>query len=127
MPRPTIMRLREEIERENKSSSVVVVGAGDCLRLENLVCVDAEGKEFERYDTLYVAKDVVRNGTTHRSFTPYQAITHFEQEGKGFFVPSFSLSCNILAALYAHKDIPEAHAVLQQYRYHRAGSGWQAQ
>jgi len=100
--------------------------ASGYLVLENLQCVGSDGKVFEKYDKILVAKDVVRNPDgTHSRFTPYRAIAHFE--GKGLFLPSFALSCNILRALYENRDDPEVGKVLMQYKDYGSGWGWHAQ
>src|SRR3989338_759387 len=53
---------RQDLLRENiPVESIVPARAlhiGDCIRLENIVCVDADGVEFERYDQLYVRRDI---------------------------------------------------------------------
>src|SRR3989344_4577478 len=111
----------------------------DHIILRDLRCVDANGTIFEQYPELHVARDVVRTGTGHRSFTPYQAISYFDQQQPtGLFLPSVALSCNILAALfsaavekqadgsYKTKDAT-AKALLDHYKDHGAGYGWQAQ
>src|SRR3989338_4296350 len=102
-----------------------VTSAADFLVLENIVCVGADKKIFERHDKLYVAKDVERNGNAHVDFTPYEATTHFEK--KGLFLPSFALSCNLVAALYQNRGKADVKKVLEQYKDHGAGYGWQAQ
>ena len=111
----------------------------DHLILRDLRCVDADGTVFEQYPELHLARDVVRNGTSHRSFTPYQAISYFEQQQPaGLFLPSVALSCNIVAALftlavekqadgsYKTKDAT-AKLLLDHYKDHGAGYGWHAQ
>ncbi|MBN2459900.1 hypothetical protein JXB28_06470 [Candidatus Woesearchaeota archaeon] len=121
------------------------IGSG-FITLENIACVDASGKVIEKYDRLYVAVDVARKPSaeqepgeaTHVSLTPYQAIAYFEQQNNGLFLPSFALSCNILAALFSgavkkEKDGNYAtldtnlKQVLDQYLDHGAGLGWHAQ
>ncbi len=102
-----------------------ITNAADFLVLENIVCVGADKKVFERHDRLYVAKEIERDASAQINFTPYQAATHFEQ--KGLFLPSFALSCNIVAALYQNKSNADIRKVLEQYKDHGAGYGWQAQ
>jgi len=111
--------------KEPSQSPVKVFSKDDYLVLEDLVCTDAEGNVFERYDNLYVRKDVERNNANQVDFTPYQAIVHFESQNH--FLPSFALSCNILATLYADKTNLESNAVLMQYKDKGNGYGWQAQ
>jgi len=113
--------------------------ANDFITLENVVCIGSDGKSFERYDKIDIATDVERQSDKkHISFTPYQAITHFESQGNGLFLPSFALSCNILTALYGKAVRKEANGeyttldvhlkrVLDQYINHGVGYGWQAQ
>jgi len=107
------------------------------LTLTDIECVDADGTVFEKYEKLLVANDVVRDVTgNHIDFTPYEAITHFEE--KGGFLPSMALSCNILAKLFdkAVRKKPEgsyemldseAKAALDSYRNYGPGWGWHAQ
>ena len=51
----------------------------------------------------------------------------FYFEDKGLFLPSFALSCNILAALYSKRNDPEINKVLMQYKDKGTGNGWHAQ
>ncbi|MBN1792415.1 hypothetical protein JW826_01905, partial [Candidatus Woesearchaeota archaeon] len=111
----------------------------DFITLENVVCIGSDGKSFERYDKIDIATDVERQAEKkHVSFTPYQAITHFENRGNGLFLPSFALSCNILAALFGKAVKKEKNdeyttldanlkKILDQYLNHGAGYGWHAQ
>src|SRR3989338_6698593 len=111
----------------------------DHILLRDIRCIDADGTVFEQYPELRVACDIVRTGTGHRSFTPYLAISYFEQQQPaGLFLPSVALSCNIVAALftlavekqvdgsYKTKD-PIAKALLDHYNNHGAGHGWHAE
>ncbi len=105
------------------------------LIFQNITCVGADNQPFEHYDALSVITDVVReNGTysnstvqKHKSFTPYQAISFFEQQRNGLFSPSFALSCNVLVASYLNKNRPACEALLQQYKDYGSGYGWHAQ
>jgi hypothetical protein len=100
--------------------------ASDFITLEKIVCVDARGNVIEKHDKLQVRKDVERKPDgNHINFTPYNATVHFENSG--LFLPSFALSCNILAALYANRNDAEIQKVLMQYKDHGVGRGWQAQ
>ncbi|HLC78059.1 MAG TPA: hypothetical protein VJH92_02965, partial [Candidatus Nanoarchaeia archaeon] len=61
------------------------------LVLENIVCVDADGKEFEKYDHIYVRKDIFRDAQGKSvNFNPYQAVVHCEENN--LFLPSFALT-----------------------------------
>ncbi len=103
-----------------------VTSLADYIKLENISCVDAEGHEFERYGELYVAKDIVRNpDNSHISKTPYQWAVYFEPQG--LFLPSFALSCAIVAALYQQKGNQEVEKVLHHYKNKGNGTGWHAQ
>src|SRR3989344_5320123 len=115
---------------------VTVTNSGDVMLLHNLSCVDAAGKVFEQYNTLAVNKDIFRDrGAAQHNFTPYQAIVY--SESKGLFLPSMALSCNIVAALFQRAVKLEngnyttldqnAKKVLDQYKDHGPGYGWQAQ
>ena len=118
---------KEEAAPSPKSPQVSVQDAGDFLKLENIVCTGADGKPFEQYDELYIAKDIFReqNGWI-KSFTPYQAIAHSEQHG--LFLPSFALSCNILVALFNQRNNNhEVAKVLQQYNNYGSYCRWHAQ
>jgi len=105
------------------------------LVFENITCVGADNKPFEHYDKLSVIADVVRgNGTydystvqKHQPFTPYQGISFFEQRGKGLFLPSMALTCNLVVASYLNKNQPACEALLQQYKNNGPGQGYHAQ
>ena len=99
--------------------------AGDYITLENIVCTDADGNEFERYEQLYVLKDIFRDGKKQKNFTPYNAAVYCEQNG--LFMPSFALTCNILQALYQQKSNSELKTVLDQYKDKGNGFGYHAQ
>lgn len=104
-----------------------VINAGDFLKLENIVCVDADGTVFESYPELYIAKDIVRkpSGNDPENKNPYQWVVYFEQQG--LFLPSFALTCNILEALFRRKVDTEAKKVLDQYKNKSNGNGNHAQ
>ncbi|MEK6899832.1 MAG: hypothetical protein AABX05_01785 [Nanoarchaeota archaeon] len=118
------------------SPQVTVSTVGDFLHLGNISCVDADGNTFEQYNNLAVSKDIFRNGQAYITLTPYQAVVH--SQGKGLFLPSIALSCNIVAALfqqavrmgangaYTTLDL-EAKKVLDQYKDYGSGHGWHAQ
>lgn len=96
------------------------------LVLEDISCVDADGTVFEQYDRLEVAKDVFRdNKGVHMNFTPHAGAVYSEE--RGLFLPSFALTCNILAALYAGMADVDFARVLQQYIDTDCGCGWHAQ
>src|SRR3989344_9342690 len=115
---------------------VTVTNLDDFLVLENLSCVDANGNIFEQYPELRVRKDIFRDQNRGQvNFTPYQAIVY--SESKGLFLPSMALSCNIVATLFQRAVKLEngnyttldqnAKKVLDQYKDHGPGYGWQAQ
>ncbi|MBI4980265.1 hypothetical protein HZC30_01755 [Candidatus Woesearchaeota archaeon] len=115
----------------------LVSTAGDYLKLENLVCTDADGTVFESYPELYLAKDIIRNQQGDEvSLTPYQASVYCEQNG--LFLPSFALTSNILAVLFQKAVQKQADGtyttldaevkkVLDQYKDHGSGYGYHAQ
>lgn len=109
--------------------------------LQNIRCVGSDGNVFEQYAELRVQSDVVRQGNTqnssHRSFTPYNAILHFESAGEQF-LPSMALSCNVLVGLFraavqknddgTYTTLDEhAKQILDQYKNYGSGYGWHAQ
>ncbi len=102
-----------------------VSSAKDYIVLENIVCRDADGKAFEHYPKLFVRKEIERDGHQQINHNPYDWIPYFED--MGLFLPSFALSCNILAALYNKRSDPEINRVLMQYKDHGPGYGWHAQ
>ena len=117
--------LIEEYLREHEPKNPSVRSLEDALVLENISCVDADGNVFERYDHLEVGNDISRNSDGSQvNFTPYQAIVHCEEQGS--FLPSFALTCNILAVLSKSNDA-EARRVLMQYRDKGNGIGYHAQ
>jgi len=100
--------------------------ASDFITFENIVCVDSKGTVIEKYDALQVRKDVERKPDgTHTRFNAYAAGVHFES--KGLFLPSFALSCNILAVLYANRNDADVRKVLMQYKDYGPEYGWHAQ
>ena len=105
----------------------VITSAADFLLLENITCVDSNNNPFEKYDKLQVRKDIFRNGQNGQlNFTPYNAAVHCEQNG--LFLPSFALTCNIVAALYQNKNnSAEAKKLLDMYKDKGDGNGWHAQ
>src|SRR3989338_5722534 len=98
---------------------------GDFLTLENISCVDADGNVFESYDHLDVARDIFRADCKQVSRTPYAHAVHCEE--MGLFLPSFALTCNIVARLYEGKSDAHVEKVLQQYKDKGNGAGWHAQ
>ncbi len=93
----------------------VLIVPGSYLRLENIVCVDADGNVFEQYPELEVRTDVFKDEEDNiLFFTPYNAARSAEEQG--CFNPSFALHCAIIAALYQGRDDPLHAAVLQQYK-----------
>ena len=120
---PNVEAAKAEGEKNISDSNVHSID--DFLLIPDIQCVAADGAVFERYYLIYVAKDVERDGSNHVNFTPYKAISYFE--GKGMFLPSFVLSCNVLAYLFANKNNKDAQKLLMQYKDHGAGYGWHAQ
>ncbi|MEK6905121.1 MAG: hypothetical protein AABX24_01845, partial [Nanoarchaeota archaeon] len=113
-------------EEPAPNGSPTITNAANFLVLENLVCVGADKKVFELHDRLYVAKDVERDAQkSNIDFTSYKAASHFEK--KDLFLPSFALTCNIVAALYKNRSNADIKKVLDQYKDHGAGYGWHAQ
>ncbi len=110
----------------NNAAPVTVTNLDDFLVLHNISSVDADGTIFEQYPKLRVRKDIFRDQNGGQvNHTPYDWIVHCEQNG--LFLPSFALSCNIVAALYKNRNNADANALLQQYKNHGAGWGYQAQ
>src|SRR3989338_1083715 len=86
----------------------------DYIILENITCTDADRNIFEKYDKIYVKKDIEKNDKGNaRQFTPYNAVVCLEE--KRLLLPSFALTCNILKTLYQNKSNPDIEKVLQQY------------
>jgi len=115
---------------------VKVVDAKEFITLEGIMCYGSDGKVFEQHDKLGFAKDVVRKpDKSHASFTPYNAILHFEKSGNGLFLPSYACQTVALVALFnasvkKKKDgsfeviNPDLEKVLQQYKDYGPGYGW---
>jgi len=137
----TIPIPKDEPEKDEDQDSLPpavpdVTSIDNFIVLKNIRCVDADGRVFEEYPELYVAKDIIRRAdVTHEYFNPYQAAEYFEQ--KGLFLPSMALSCNIVVRLfqtavekkgtrYIVKDA-ESKKILDQYKDYGAGYGGQAQ
>ena len=80
------------------AAAPVVTSLADYVKLENIQCVDADGTVFEKYNTIYVRKDVEKDAAGKRLMvTPYSAIKHCESFG---FLPSAALMANIHVAIY---------------------------
>ena len=115
---------------------VKVVDAKDFITLEGIMCYGSDGKVFEQHDKLEFAKDIVRKpDKSHASFTPYQAIAHFEKSGNGLFLPSYACQTVALVNLFnasVKKKAdgtfevinPALEKVLQQYKDYGPGYGW---
>ena len=98
----------------------------DYLVLKDISCVGSDGKVFEHYDELRVAKDIARNTDgSQMNFTLYNAAAYFEKQGS--FLHSMALGCNILKLLYENKDDAEVNKVLMQCKNKGNGYGWHAQ
>ena len=110
----------EPIEQKNP-----IISDGEYITLENMACVDADGNVFESYERLDVARDIFRSGNAQVSRTPYTHAVHCKE--MGLFLPSFALTCNIVARLYEERNDPEIERVLQQYKDKGNGFGWHAQ
>ena len=81
---------------------------------------------LEHHPELRVRKNIFRDQNNAQvNHTPYDWIVHCEQNG--LFLPSYALTCNIVAALYRNRNNPDANALLQQYKNHGTGYGWHAQ
>ena len=126
------MALIERLPRPKKTEpknpeppSRISFSEGDFLTLEDLSCVDADGNVFESYDHLDVARDIFRADGKQVSRTPYNHVVHCEE--MGLFLPSFALTCNIVARLYEGKSDAHVEKVLQQYKDKGNGAGWHAQ
>jgi hypothetical protein len=104
----------------------MTINTKDYIILENIICTDSNDKPFETYPQLFVRKDIERDDKQkHINHTPFDWIPYFE--GKGLFLPSFALSCNILEALYNKRSDPEFNKVLLQYKDKGNGYSWHAQ
>ena len=110
----------EPIEQKNP-----IISDGEYITLENMACVDADGNVFESYERLDVARDIFRSGNAQVSRTPYTHAVHCKE--MGLFLPSFALTCNIVARLYERRSDAKIERVLQQYKDKGNGFGWHAQ
>jgi len=98
----------------------------DFIELHDIECVDADRTVFEQYDTICVPKDILCGADGKQmNFTPHAAAVYCESNG--LFLPSFALSCNIVAALFAGRPNPDIERVLQQYKDKGTGTGWHVQ
>src|SRR3989344_6347623 len=114
------------VEPKGKKKRKEIKSLDDSLVLENIVCVDADGNEFEKYDLLAVRKDIFRDADgKHISFTLYNAVLHCEENN--LFLPSFALTCNVVASLFKNKTDSAAKLVLDQYQNHSGDFGYHAQ
>ena len=114
LPRPKNPEPKNPEPKNPEPPSRISFSEGDFLTLEDLSCVDADGNIFERYDRLDVARDIFRADGKQINRTPYNHAVHCESNG--LFLPSFALTCNIVARLYEGKSDAHAEKVLQQYK-----------
>jgi hypothetical protein len=104
------------------------INLNDFLRLENINCTDSNGVVYEHYDSLLLRKDVERGHNTYPKPNWLESIfskadpdynelkfAKFYMSEQGLFLPSFALTCNILAELYANKNNVKFAKVLNQY------------
>lgn len=130
---------------DNDNPDVNIIDAKDFLILEDIVCYGSDGKIFEQHDKLEIAKDVMRSAKEfydatkkkpkHVDFTPYQAISHFEKQKNGLFLPSYACQTVALVKLFQASvrkkqdgsfEIinQEFEKVLQQYKNYGPGHGY---
>jgi len=129
-------QIPDEQNDQLSPSNERVVDAVDFLMLSDVECVDATGSVFEKYREILVAKDIIRNADKSQvNFTPYKGAKYFQDNplqsvdgnSLNMFLPSFALSCNIVARLYDQKSDPEVNKVLMQYKDKGNGYGWHCQ
>ena len=122
-----VLPRQEALNTEPEQVSLPTVSnTKDDIILENIVCRNSNGKVFEQYPKLFIKKDIERDENQAQiNHTPYDWISYFED--KGLFLPSFALSCNILATLYSKRSDAEINKVLMQYKDKGNGTGWHAQ
>lgn len=95
------------------------------MTLEDISCIDYDGNVFERYDKLELVEDVAI-----ASHNQIEVLNYFNGNNEGFFIPSFALTCNILAKLLKKTDSNDtnekAHAkmFLNQYSSILSHKGW---
>ena len=98
----------------------------DYVVLQDIKCVGSDGSVFEEYPLLHIAKEVIkRDETRPRKFTLLEGIAYFDSKPE--FLPSFALTCNILARCYEKREEPEYKSILAQYAGIGTGRGWYAQ
>ncbi|MDO8511523.1 MAG: hypothetical protein Q7S55_05150 [Nanoarchaeota archaeon] len=115
---------KAELVKHDRTPRVYSVN-NNFLAVENIQCVDDDGKVFEQYNHLAFSKDIFRKGGKIINFTPYNAAVHCEKNE--LFLPSFALTCNIVVALSQNRDNADANALLQQYKNQGGGHGYHAQ
>ena len=128
------LRLQEVVgkmkeHKERKPAGLVsIADKSDYLLLKDVCCTDVNGNVFENYDELFVNKTLEKNQNGELVFfTPYNGTAHFEKQASGVYLPSFALSCNILAALWQNKNNPECERILLMYKNKGNGNGWHCQ
>jgi serine/threonine protein kinase len=124
-------------DSDSGQSYIKIIDAKDFITLENVVCYGSDGKVSEQHDKLAFAKDIVRqkDGKGYASFTPYNAILHFEEQNNGLFLPSYACQTVALVALFQasvrkRQDgsfeviNPELEKFLQRYKNYGPGHGY---
>jgi hypothetical protein len=113
-----LKKKKKSEEASDKNPGVKISSNDGYITLKNIVCIDSEGKPFEQYDKIMVKKNIgIDTNNDPIKITPYEAITYFEKQNNGLFLPSLALTCNILAALYGNRVDDDIGAkVLMQYK-----------
>lgn len=147
IPEPEIQRMLRELEAGTLfpqpppiTTPYIAGSLDDFLIFRNISCVDADDTVFEHYPELYVRKDVLHDVKGGQEINGhYRALVHCEENG--LFLPSFALTCNIVALLYpeaVRKEVDGTYTtldkdvkkVLDAYKNNEIGSsdtGWHAQ
>lgn len=101
---------------------VKVTDSGDFFILKDIVCFNYQGKPFEVYPQLEIAKDCLRHEESPVIMSRNAAVSRFNALEDGSFLPSFALQCAILEALYQNRTLPGSKEILKSY-YEMHGPG----
>ena len=128
IPAPVVPVNEEAKKKEMKARAKkpsAIFSDSEFLRFDNISCYAADGHVTEHYDVLHVRKDIFRDGPEQINRTPYAHALYCE--GNALFLPSFSLTCNLLAYAFVRKDDSSYRSFLEQYKDKGNGNGWHAQ
>ena len=118
MANPKLIELAKELGNESEPGEPLThKRQGNYATLQSIVCTDKDEVLFEQAAELRVAQGVIRDDK-HRAkeFTFIGGVQEIPKAMNGWYMPSFALTCGILAKCYEQRDTQPYKDVLDQYR-----------